>query len=42
MMGETITISISDINAGTFSCITITGPYDITYVTPDTPITLTN
>jgi len=41
-MNEIVTISISDINAGTFSCVTTTGPTNITYITPDTPVTLTN
>jgi len=37
----TQTITISDLNAGTYVCINTTGPADVTYVISEN-ITLTN
>jgi hypothetical protein len=36
-----VTTTISDWNAGTFICTTVSGPYDVTYIIPDN-VTLTN
>lgn len=33
------TITISDWNAGTYTCTTTTGPYDVTYVISDSTLT---
>ena len=41
MMNNEITITISDVNAGTFVFTNCSGPYDVIYMIPDL-VTLTN